>query len=163
MKSYPPIGRLRFIYSTLAKIVDSTKCKSIKSISFVVRLETSKSGMKYNFSVVKLASLFPLLMLFLTLAKGESSYSFASTSHQISFSQEFTRLSDESAVTAKINSNIAKENSDSSKPFSKYPFSENTKNEKEDEKEDDKEKDHVNPLNSNSCLEMISVNRSLLL
>jgi hypothetical protein len=101
--------------------------------------------MKYNLSVVKLASLFPLLMLFLTLAKGESSYSFASTSHQISFSQEFTRLSDESAVTAKINSNIAKENSDSSKPFSKYPFSENTKNEKEDEKEDDKEKDHVNP------------------
>jgi hypothetical protein len=93
--------------------------------------------MKYKFSVVKLSSLFPLLMLFLTLAMGEPSYSFASTSHQISFSQDYTRLYDESDVKAIINSNILKENSNSSDPYSRYTFSENTEDETEDDNNED--------------------------
>jgi hypothetical protein len=40
---------------------------------------------------------------------------------------------------------LLKENSNSSEPYSRYTFSENTEDETEDDKEDDKEKDNVNP------------------
>lgn len=100
----------------------------------------SKSRIKYKLSFLKLSSFFPLVMLFFTLAIGNSSYSFASASHQISFSQDYTRLSDVSDIKVLVNPIITEEKSNCPDPYSKYAFSEKTEGETED---DNKEEENL--------------------
>lgn len=115
----------------------------------------TESGIKYKKSIVGLFGLLPILMLFLALATGKVCYSFAPTSHQISFSHTETAFHNIEADNIEVNSYINEKNSSLSVPNFKILFLEHSEEEEavEDSIEDDNFTGHKHtfPFEDNPC------------